>query len=201
MISEITMKNVATYSKLGVKIGNLKRLNYFFGNNGSGKSTIAKYLQSLVIGDPGNKYSSCSKDNYNSMQEEILVFNQDFVERNFKQSQTLKGVFSLNQKNAAIDKQIKANEEDIVDKLKTKDSIEEKNDALNQQNNQRKTELTEKCFNKRNVFKSFSKIKLDHSGNKKNNLEKIEKIIQNNNIVKSELTDLSDLYKNFTKMI
>ena len=195
MITEITMKNIATYNQIGVKIKDLKRLNYFFGNNGSGKSTIAKYLQSLLIGDPENKYSLCTKDNYNPMQEEILVFNQDFVERNFRRNQTLKGVFSLNQKNAEIDKQIKANEGEMTNKLKTKNELEEKNGDLNQQNNQHKIELTEKCFNKRNVFKSFSKIKLDHSGNKKNNLEKIEKIIQNNNIVKSELTDLNDLYK------
>ena len=195
MINEITMKNVATYNQIGVKIEDLKRLNYFFGNNGSGKSTIAKYLQSLVIGDPENKYSSCSKDNYNPIQEEILVFNQDFVERNFRISQTLKGIFSLNQKNAEIDEQIKANEETINDKLKTKNELEEKNAAFNQQNNQRKTELTEKCFNKRNVFKSFSKIRLDHSKNMKNNLEKLEDIIQNNSIVKPEFRTLNDLYK------
>lgn len=195
MITEITMKNVATYNKIGVKIKDLNRLNYFFGNNGSGKSTIAKYLQSLVIGDPENKYSLCSKDNYNPMQEEILVFNQDFVERNFRRSPTLKGVFSLNQKNAEIDEQIKANEETINDKLKTKNELEEKNAAFNQQNNQRKTELTEKCFNKRNVFKSFSKIKLDYSGNKKNNLEQVEKIFQNTSIVESDFSTLNDLYK------
>jgi len=195
MINEITMKNVATYNQIGVKIEDLKRLNYFFGNNGSGKSTIAKYLQSLVIGDPENKYSSCSKDNYNPIQEEILVFNQDFVERNFRISQTLKGIFSLNQKNAEIDEQIKANGETINDKLKTKNELEEKNAAFNQQNNQRKTELTEKCFNKRNVFKSFSKIKLDYSGNKKNNLEQVEKIFQNTSIVESDFSTLNDLYK------
>ena len=195
MITEITMKNIATYNQIGVKIKDLKRLNYFFGNNGSGKSTIAKYLQSLVIGDPENKYSLCTKDNYNPMQEEILVFNQDFVERNFRRNQTLKGVFSLNQKNAEIDKQIKANEESISNKRRTKNDMEEESKMLYQQNNQLKTELTKKCFNKRNVFKSFSKIRLDHSKNMKNNLEQLEKIIQNNSIVKPEFRTLNDLYK------
>ncbi len=195
MITEITMKNIATYNNIGVKLEGLKRLNYFFGNNGSGKSTIAKYLQSLVIGDPENKYSSCSKENYNPMQEEILVFNQDFVERNFRQSQVLKGVFSLNQKNAEIDKQIKLNEESISNKRRTKNDMEEENNILDQQNNQLKTELTKKCFNKRNVFKSFSKMRLDHSKNMKNNLEQVEKIIQNNSIVKPDFSTLNDLYK------
>ena len=195
MINEITMKNVATYNQVGVKIEGLKRLNYFFGNNGSGKSTIAKYLQSLVIGDLENKYVSCSKDSDDPMQEEILIFNKDFVERNFRQNQTLKGIFSLDQKNAEIDKQIKVNEEDITQKLQKKHDIEEKNNEIDQRNNQLKTELTEKCFNKRNVFKSFSKIKLDYSGSKKNNLEHIEKIIQHNKIEKSKFEHLNDLYK------
>ena len=195
MINEITMKNVATYNQVGVKIEGLKRLNYFFGNNGSGKSTIAKYLQSLVIGDLENKYVSCSKDSDDPMQEEILIFNKDFVERNFRQNQTLKGIFSLDQKNAEIDKQIKVNEEDITQKLQKKHDIEEKNNEIDQRNNQLKTELTEKCFNKRNVFKSFSKIKLDYSGSKKNNLEHVEKIIQHNKIEKSKFEHLNDLYK------
>ncbi|UTC57419.1 AAA family ATPase [Treponema sp. OMZ 305] len=189
------MKNVATYNQVGVKIEGLKRLNYFFGNNGSGKSTIAKYLQSLVIGDLENKYVSCSKDSDDPMQEEILIFNKDFVERNFRQNQTLKGIFSLDQKNAEIDKQIKVNEEDITQKLQKKHDIEEKNNEIDQRNNQLKTELTEKCFNKRNIFKSFSKIKLDYSGSKKNNLEHVEKIIQHNKIEKSKFEHLNDLYK------
>lgn len=171
MITDIIMKDVATY-RTSVKVGNLKRLNYFFGNNGSGKSTIAKYLQSLAMGDQENRYSSCQVANFNPTQEEILVFNREFIERNFKHSSTLKGVFSLNQKNAEIDEQIKANEEKITSILKTKPDIEEKKNKLVQQSNQIKTELIEKCFNKRNIFRSFSKIKLDYSGSKKNNLEK-----------------------------
>ena len=195
MINEITMKNIATYNNVGVKIKDLKRLNYFFGNNGSGKSTIAKYLQSLVIGDPENKYSLCSKDSDDPMQEEILVFNQDFVERNFRQSKTLKGIFSLNQKNAEIDKKIKANEETINDKLKTKNELEEKNNSIEKQKEKEREELKDKCFKKRDVFKSFSKIKLDHKGSAKNNLEKLESIIQINSIVKPEFRTLNDLYK------
>ena len=195
MITEITMKNIATYNQIGVKIKDLKRLNYFFGNNGSGKSTIAKYLQSLVIDDRENKYSSCLKDNYNPIQEEILVFNQDFVERNFKQSQTLKGVFSLNQKNAEIDKQIEANEEAITNKLKTKNELEEKNAIFDKQKIQHRKELSDKCFDKRKIFSPFLRIQLDHKGSAKNNLEKLENIIQNNSIVKPEFKTLNDLYK------
>ena len=49
MISSITMNAIATYNN--VTIQNLKKVNFFFGLNGSGKSTIAKYLNSLISND------------------------------------------------------------------------------------------------------------------------------------------------------
>ena len=44
MITKINVKNVASYNPTaGVEINDLKKVNFFFGFNGSGKSTIAKY--------------------------------------------------------------------------------------------------------------------------------------------------------------
>lgn len=41
MITKIKLNQVATY-KNPVEINDLKKVNFFFGNNGSGKSTIAR---------------------------------------------------------------------------------------------------------------------------------------------------------------
>ena len=56
MIKRITMKNCATYDKPGVVIDDCDRVNFIYGHNGSGKSTISNYL-----GDPQEyKFNNCS---------------------------------------------------------------------------------------------------------------------------------------------
>ncbi len=52
MIKEIQLKNVATFAEK-VELKNLKRINFFYGANGSGKTTISK-----VIANPDN-YNNC----------------------------------------------------------------------------------------------------------------------------------------------
>ncbi len=46
IIQNITLNNVASY-KEPTEIKDLKKLNFFFGSNGTGKSAIGKYLQAL----------------------------------------------------------------------------------------------------------------------------------------------------------
>ena len=157
MITNITLKNKATYSNAGVIIDELTKLNYFFGNNGCGKSTLANYMQSISENTNLSLYPDCSVDGYNSAQEEIIVFNQNFIENNFKNSETLKGVFSLNQTNAVIDAQIKINENNISEKIDEQKLLEEENKNLNTKRENNRNDLASKCFSKRDVFKTFEK--------------------------------------------
>ena len=57
MITKIKLKNVATYDNIGVEINSLNKVNFFFGYNGSGKSTIAKYLKNITL-EGNDKYLS-----------------------------------------------------------------------------------------------------------------------------------------------
>lgn len=195
MFSSITIKDVATYSHTGVKISDLAKLNYFFGNNGCGKSTLARYLQSLAEKKNDIQYPSCSFQGYDSNQEEIIIFNQDFIENNFKNSDTLKGVFSLNQTNTTIDAQITANETDISKKNNEQKQLEEANKDLNNRREDNRNDLAGKCFSKRDVFKTFSKIKLEYSGSKKSNLSYIESILEKGEYQSSSLDELVSSYK------
>ena len=97
MIEKIIIKNVATYDEIGVEISELKKVNFFFGYNGSGKSTIAKYLYNLSLeaDKQDTKFNSCSQNGYNDEEHQILVFNECFIKRNFIKNSTLPGVFSL----------------------------------------------------------------------------------------------------------
>ncbi|MFP3581666.1 hypothetical protein SB659_19080, partial [Arthrobacter sp. SIMBA_036] len=50
MITEIKLNNVATYKKQTI-IPDLNKVNFFFGNNGTGKSSIGKYLYELSLNE------------------------------------------------------------------------------------------------------------------------------------------------------
>lgn len=86
MISKIKLEKVATYkNKVEIEPG---LVNYFYGFNGSGKTTI-----SIVLQEP-SLFSDCSVEQ-DSGDREILVYNKDFIEANFTDSTKIKGVFTL----------------------------------------------------------------------------------------------------------
>jgi wobble nucleotide-excising tRNase len=92
MIKNITIDKVGSFKKAAT-ITLDKKVNIFYGLNGSGKSTIGRALR-----DPSNaKFDQCriSVDS----DSKILVFNDDFVRENFYESDTIKGVFSLSKEN------------------------------------------------------------------------------------------------------
>jgi predicted ATPase len=116
MIESLTLKNIATYDPIdGVQIPDLKRVNFFFGYNGSGKSTIVKYLYNLSLEEnlKAQQYNDCSQIGYDETIHQIIVFDENFTEVNFNRNPVLKGVFSLNQTNAIIDGQIATEETSI----------------------------------------------------------------------------------------
>ena len=196
MITSIVIKNTATYNQTGANIENLEKLNYFFGNNGSGKSTVAKYLQSLADENEGSLFPLCSSSGYDKQQEEIIVFNQNFIDNNFKNSDTLKGVFSLNKTNNDIDTKIKINEDIIKTKTDEEKSLQVKSGELNNKKNDLQNNIIDECFAKRKIFKTFSKIKIEHSGNKRNNFSKIQNILKiNKNLNCPKIEELNGLYK------
>ncbi len=75
-------------------------VNFFFGKNGAGKSTIAKVIKD---GSEVTWATGQNPDDY-----VVLVYNQDFVNRNFETYGDLKGVFTLSETIIEIQKQIEA---------------------------------------------------------------------------------------------
>lgn len=73
-------------------------VNFFFGNNGAGKSTIAKAIK----GGVGLSYAPgrTAADYW------PLVYNQEFIDENFRSYRNMRGVFTLNAKNAEVQAQI-----------------------------------------------------------------------------------------------
>lgn len=73
-------------------------VNFFFGNNGAGKSTIAKAIK----GGVGLTYAP----GRTSTDYLPLVYNQEFIDENFHSYRNMRGVFTLNAKNAKVQEQI-----------------------------------------------------------------------------------------------
>lgn len=89
MIESISFSKVATYPDAPEVMNQLKSLNFIYGSNGAGKTTIGK-----VIADP-SLYPNCIISWKGAASLQTFVYNRDFVDRNFKPSEDLKGVFTL----------------------------------------------------------------------------------------------------------
>ena len=149
MIKTITLKNIATYdSSNGVIIDNLKKINFIYGANGCGKTTLSNFLL-----EPDNeKFIDCTKVWENDTRLKILVYNKKFRERNFGNGK-LNGVFTLGQATKdEIEVIEKKNEE-----LKTiKDDGTKKRETLKAQNDKKldsENEFKENCWIK--IYKKY----------------------------------------------
>lgn len=133
-------------------INGLSKNNFFYGANGSGKTTISRvlaneevYPQCEIIWQGGNKLKT-------------LVYNRDFVDKNFNSDEELKGIFTLGEKN---DADLKAIEKTKTEADKLESDIQRKKKILNgyDGNKGKETKLTdlesefeEQCWTLKNKY-------------------------------------------------
>ena len=194
MIERIGIRGVASYSDDNEQIVEPKKVNFLFGLNGSGKTTISRYLAS-----PSNeKYSKCQIEDHDP-DLKYYVYNHDYVIENFS-AETIPGVFTLGKDSI----ETKTKREQLTEEIKIlNEIIDKKNKEIDGTDDspgyqQRLTKLVEDYTN------AFWKIKqsLDQDGssllkalsgvlaNKRLFKEKLLSEYQNN---KSELLDRKDL--------
>lgn len=92
MIESITIVGIATFGSTPEALNGLSQFNFVFGSNGTGKTTVSR-----VIAEEGS-FPSCKVVWKGGTKLQPMVYNHDFVERNFNQSADLKGVFTLGEK-------------------------------------------------------------------------------------------------------
>ena len=92
MIESITIASVATYASTPETLSGLSQFNYLFGSNATGKTTVSR-----IIADEAS-FPTCNVTWKGGTKLQPMVYNLDFVERNFTQSAELKGVFTLGEK-------------------------------------------------------------------------------------------------------
>lgn len=101
MISSITISERTSFRGIPTEIKGLKKINYFFGSNGTGKTTISRAIHSNDRDDI--TWESSSMDCY--------VYNKDFIDENFKER--LKGVFTLGKNQSDTEDSIKKARDDL----------------------------------------------------------------------------------------
>ena len=92
MIESITIASVATYASTPLTLSGLSQFNYLFGSNATGKTTVSRIIAEEA------RFPTCTVTWKSGTKLQPMVYNQDFVERNFTQSAELKGVFTLGEK-------------------------------------------------------------------------------------------------------
>ncbi len=90
MIKSISISDIATFDKTGVTIEDLNRINFIYGANGTGKTTITNFLQEAN----NQKFSNCKVEWQHTIPLQTLVYNKTFRERNFGKGK-IDGVFTL----------------------------------------------------------------------------------------------------------
>lgn len=126
MLHKITLDNVASYKQPAFLITD-KKINLIYGLNGTGKSTFADFLYQRTDID----YSKCSTEPpINPAETEIIVYNRTFVQDNFYESETLKGIFSLSKENKEASEKIAVAEKHIIelDTQKNQKKAEQENE-------------------------------------------------------------------------
>lgn len=125
MIKSITMKNAGSY-KEETKLYLNTPITLIYGNNGAGKTLLSNYLYDIN----NDIYKECSIDGLDTINDNILVYNQKFIEENFYVNKQQKGIFTLSKENKEINEKIEKLEEILLIKNKEKTLIEQDKTVL-----------------------------------------------------------------------
>ncbi|MDI9871376.1 AAA family ATPase [Flectobacillus roseus] len=125
MIKNINIKNVATYDNQGVQFDDLKKVNFIYGANGCGKTTISNF----IYDNSNPKFNNSSLVWQNDFALKVLVYNKEFREKNFGNGK-LNGVFTLGEATA---EQIKVIEQKTEELKAIKADGQQKRETLDKQ--------------------------------------------------------------------
>jgi len=134
MIGKIIIQKCATYDDTGCTI-ELNKVNFIYGANGTGKTTISKYLKAPSHPD----FNKCQLKWQNNPID-ILVYNKAFREDNFSTGK-ISGIFTLGQ---ATKEEIALIEIKTAEKSKIIEEGKQKKDTLDKQ--KEKLSILEESF-------------------------------------------------------
>ncbi|GHQ63219.1 hypothetical protein JP0074_07990 [Helicobacter pylori] len=195
-ISQIVLKNVATFDENGASFEDLNFINFIYGANGSGKTTISSFLKNLAENGTEDKFANSEIKWHNSESLKIEVYNKQFKEEQFRNSQ-VKGIFTLGKKTNENLENIESKKESMNEEEKKKKKNEKSLQKLKQEREEKEKDFTDSCWeklykkNEENFKETLEGFKL-----KKKFKEKILEEFKNNGHNESEIVKLEELIEN-----
>ena len=93
MIKKIVIRDVATYDKEGIVLDDLRKVNFIYGGNGTGKTTLSRALAQINKDEAADNHFDECEFEWEGDYPRVYVYNKDFREKNLRES--MPGVFTL----------------------------------------------------------------------------------------------------------
>ena len=159
-------------------------INFFYGKNGSGKSTIARIM--------GTDSSTAWQPGINPGNYQLLVYNEEYIENNIQNYGNIPGVFTITKVNAEKKREIteKKKEQDNIQKLILKVS---ESQAAEQQASEKSAEQYLSLMWKKteDIRKKYPETQIGYTRDRKKFLAKLEGTKPG----QMSAEELEDLYK------
>lgn len=199
-ISQIVLKNAATFDESGASFEDLNSINFIYGTNGSGKTTTSSFLKNLAENRDENgdedKFANSKIEWHNDEILKIEVYNKQFKEEQFRNSQ-VKGIFTLGKKTNENLENIESKKESINKENEKKTKNEKSLQKLKQEREEKEKDFTDSCWEK--LYKKNEedfKETLEGFKRKEKFKEKILEEFKNNEHNESEIVKLEKLKEN-----
>lgn len=191
MIKNIKIKNIATYGASPEVLDNLSKINYIYGSNGTGKTTISRVIANDI------DCPDCEVTWQSGLQLDRLVYNLDFIEKNFNQPAELRGIFTLGEEDTKTLEMIRVEKEELgvvnssITNLKSTLDGEGDDDGKRAELKNLEAEFEEKCWKmKKKHDPKFKDAFTRYRGSKK---EFMSKLISESNNNSSDSAPLDEL--------
>lgn len=192
-ISQISLKKVATFDENGASFKDLNSINFIYGANGSGKTTTSSFLKNLAENGIEDKFANSKIAWYNNESLKIEVYNKQFKEEQFRNSQ-VKGIFTLGKKTNENLEKIEIKKESINKENEKKIKNEASLQVLTQKKEKEEKDFADRCWEK--LYKKNEedfKETLEGFKRKEKFKEKILKEFENDEHNESKIVRLEEL--------
>lgn len=191
MIGEIRINPpLATYQALAT-LDDLRRINFIFGANGTGKTTISRVIAQV------ENYADCRLTWQGGTPIDVMAYNRDFVDRNFNQDSPLQGVFTLGESQVEAEQQIEELKPKIekaisdISSLKTQLDGEDGQSGKNKELADLEPALRTKCWKQKQFHDDYFQVAF---AGVRNSAERFkEKVLAENASNGAELRHLNEL--------